>query len=38
MFYLGLSFTAAWVVYFVYLLYLNIQLRSIKKRLTARQK
>jgi CcmD family protein len=38
MLYLGIAFTAAWVVYFIYLVLLNRQLRSIRRRLDAREK
>ena len=38
MFYLSLAFTVAWLTYFIYLFYLNQQLRNIKKRLDAREK
>lgn len=38
MFYLCLAFVLSWLIYFVYLFYLDGQLRSIKKRLAAREK
>jgi len=36
--YLCLSFTVASLIYFVYLFYLDRQLRGIRRRLDARQK
>jgi CcmD family protein len=33
---LCLAFTVAWLIYFAYLIYLNHQLRNLKRRLAAR--
>jgi len=38
MLYLSIAFTVAWVVYFIYLVSLNRQLQSIRRRLDAREK
>ncbi len=35
--YLSIAFTVSWLIYFIYLFYLDRQLRSIKKRLAARK-
>ena len=34
--YLYIAFTVTWLIYFVYLFYLDSQLRSIRRRLSAR--
>jgi len=36
--YLCVAFTAAWVIYFVYLLYLNRQLQNVRSHLDDREK
>ena len=36
--YLCLAFTIVWLIYFIYLFCLDRQLRSIRKRLDAREK
>ena len=36
--YLCMAFTVAWLIYFIYLLYLGRQVRYIRRRLDAREK
>ena len=37
MFYFCLAFTVAWLIYFIYLFYLDRRLRNIRRRLEARE-